>query len=176
MAKSGAIKKVVSTGDVGFNMTPMIDCTFQLIIFFILATQFASEAYAKDVEIARPTESQALAVDINNPRNRVVINVVSMDPRGESDDAWAASQAQGYVINGQKYDVGDISSIIELIKVEKDEAEKAGLVSDQEGKEFFVEIRADKRVNWHDVAPVIRASVEAGIRKMNLTALKAYDE
>jgi biopolymer transport protein ExbD len=38
---------------------------------------------------------------------------------------------------------------------------------------FFLEVRADERVNWQDVAPVIRAGVEAGISKLNITALTA---
>ena len=55
-----ALKKFRSCSDVGFNMTPMIDCTFQLIIFFILVGQVANDAYAKNVKLVRPLNSQAI--------------------------------------------------------------------------------------------------------------------
>jgi biopolymer transport protein ExbD len=43
----------------------------------------------------------------------------------------------------------------------------------EDDRQFFLEVRADERVKWEDVAPVIRAGVEAGISKLNITALTA---
>ena len=43
---------------IGINLTPMIDCTFQLIIFFILSTQLANRDLEK-ILLHRPVESQA---------------------------------------------------------------------------------------------------------------------
>jgi biopolymer transport protein ExbD len=51
-------KKIVGGGSMDINMTPMIDCTFQLIIFFILTAQIASEEVAK-VAVPEPHHSMA---------------------------------------------------------------------------------------------------------------------
>ncbi len=175
MAKVFVFRKGAHAGEVSFNMTPMIDCTFQLIIFFILASQIANKAYAKNVKIPRPDESQSVPLKDYNEPNKLTINVVSADPRGEAEDPLEAANAGWYEIDGEKYDVGDIDPIIELVKNEKVLAEAAGAIGGRTGKEFVIEVRADKRVNWHDVAPVIRAGVAAGVRKMNITALTQQD-
>jgi biopolymer transport protein ExbD len=52
----------------GFNMTPMIDCTFQLIIFFMLVTDM-SRVQTEDLTLpsaskARLTEEAALVVNV----------------------------------------------------------------------------------------------------------------
>jgi len=176
MARESTYRKGVGAGKaVNFNMTPMIDCTFQLIIFFILASQTANEAYAKHIQPARPTESQAVRVQDMNVPNRIVVNVVSaaatMD-KVEDPLLWA--NAGWYEIKRKRFDVGDLDPLVELIKNKKDAAEAAGETSEtDEAKQFFIEVRADKRVNWQDVAPVIRAGILAGVRKMNITALTA---
>lgn len=172
MAKKPVAKMHGGAGEVGFNMTPMIDCTFQLIIFFILASQIASAETAKGVKLPRPWESQSIPPkDLQLP-NRLIINVVSADPRDEDPDKLAAANAERYEISNRQISVGDVEAIVEIIKNRKTELEARGAVSEgDEEKQFFIEIRADKRINWQDVAPVIRAGVEAGIRKMSVTAL-----
>ena len=177
MAKQSVYRRG-SSGGVDFNMTPMIDCTFQLIIFFILASQAANEAYAKHIRPARPYESQAVPVQIVQVPNRLVINVVSagalMDAKTQDIDPLDFANAAYYEINRKKFDVGDMDPLIELIKNTRDKAEDAGLIPENdESKQFFIEVRADERISWQDVAPVIRAGVSAGIRKMNITALTA---
>ena len=88
-----------------------------------------------------------------------------------------------YQILTVKYNVGEIDRMIDVIRKEKADYDKhfptsASPSAGADGKEddsrmFFLEVRADERVNWQDVAPVIRAGVEAGISKLNITALTA---
>jgi biopolymer transport protein ExbD len=163
---------VPDAGGVGFNMTPMIDCTFQLIIFFILASQVANDAYASNVIVPRPYASQSVPIRVVNIAYKVTVNVVSMDPRQESEDKLAAATAAFYKIAQEKFNPGEWERMGEVIKNLKTRAEKEGhVVAGDPSKEFYMEIRADKKINWQDVSPVIRAGVEAGIRKMNMTAL-----
>ncbi len=168
MAKTPGRTARAGSGDVSFNMTPMIDCTFQLIIFFILASQTANAEYAKGVKVPRPHESEALPGKVMKVP-KVVVNVVSMARDEETDDPLMAASAAWYEISKTKYDPGGSNALLEVIRNRKVQAEATGLASEE--NEFFMEIRADKRVNWQDIAPVIRAGVEAGIKKMNLTAL-----
>ena len=47
MAKKSVYSSAGQPVQVEFNMTPMIDVTFQLILFFILVGQVASDALAR---------------------------------------------------------------------------------------------------------------------------------
>ncbi|MGB2822670.1 MAG: biopolymer transporter ExbD [Phycisphaerae bacterium] len=171
MARAQVFKKVAHSGDIGFNMTPMIDCTFQLIIFFILTSQVANEEYSKEVFVPRPQDSKAVRPkDLNVPK--VTVNVISIDPRRKTPDPLDEAAALRYEIKRQRFEVGDLDGLIEHIRGEKARFELEHATPGPEGKqEFFMEVRADKKISWQDVAPVIRAGVAAGIRKMNITAL-----
>jgi len=52
-----------------FNLTPMIDCVFQLLIFFLVATRFAEEERELDVVLPQASEAQPITV---RPRELVV--------------------------------------------------------------------------------------------------------
>ena len=179
-----ATKKFRSCSDVGFNMTPMIDCTFQLIIFFILVGQVANETYAKNVKLVRPVDSQAIPSSVAKFTNKVTVNVVSAAAGELNPDPATASELKFYQILTVKYHVGEIDRMIDVIKKLRSDYEKqfgttvsptagAGGKEGDDNRMFFLEIRADERVNWQDVAPIIRIGVNAGINKMYITALKA---
>jgi len=59
-----------------FNMTPMIDVVFLLIVFFMLVSQFSS---AEHVEIQLPEPDHSRAVESTIPE-KVVINLQYVDP------------------------------------------------------------------------------------------------
>jgi len=167
MAKHVAYQKTGTAGQVEFNMTPMIDCTFLLIIFFILASQMASDSLAK-VDLHRPQASQAIPTeDIETP-NRVIINVLSRAGDDEDANPALAGRADRYEINRVRFEVGNIERLADFLRRRKDSSGKPD--------EFYVEIRADHRVNFADVEPVMLAAADAEIVKMNLTALTAVGE
>ncbi len=147
--------------DLSINMTPMIDCVFQLIIFFILAGQAASQSLAR-VELYEPIQSQALKWD-EEYANRVIVNVPSMieDPNNTGP---MSTQARAYMIQGREYEVGDTEALVELF-------EQLYAPHKEQGDEYFVEIRADYRVQYDQVSPILYAAAVAEIRKMNITAL-----
>ncbi|HNX27429.1 MAG TPA: biopolymer transporter ExbD, partial [Phycisphaerae bacterium] len=81
-------KKQITGSIQEVNLTPMIDCTFQLIIFFILTAQMASQELAK-VSLPEPVKSMAIGADPDKPDqptnlNNVTVNVVNK--YGDSDD------------------------------------------------------------------------------------------
>jgi biopolymer transport protein ExbD len=165
-------------------MTPMIDCTFQLIIFFILVGQVASDAYAQNIKLIRPVDSQAISKAVAQFPNKVTVNVVSVAAGEQNADSVRASEAGFYKINHNKFTVGEWDQMVNVIKKLKADYDKqvgAGRASSpgasgkegEDERQFFLEIRADQRVKWKDVAPVIRAGVQAGISKLNITALTA---
>lgn len=169
MAKKNKIFKKESSGDVEFNMTPMIDCTFLLIIFFILSATVLSKALA-ELELHRPYESQAdKNKDLNELPNRIIINVVS-DAKDKKDrDSMESSMAKWYMINGEKIKIGNKRALIDKIR-------QGALAAQSDGfDEYYVEIRADHRVNFGAVQGVLKAAASASVlgikTKMNITAL-----
>ena len=61
-------------GDPGFNMTPMIDVVFLLIIFFLLSSHLARQE--SQLPLPLPLAGSGLEPD-NDPAPRVTINVLS---------------------------------------------------------------------------------------------------
>jgi len=160
MAKSQVFKK--GRGEASFNMTPMIDVTFQLIIFFIIAGQIASESLAKLIP-PKPYESVSQEADKQIP-NRVIVNILSRDPDRKSNDRGLSGQASEYKIGSTSFDVGDTEELAEVLGIRRDRAEAAGY------EDFFVEIRAHHTVFYDQIEPVMLAAAKAKIPKMSITA------
>jgi biopolymer transport protein ExbD len=149
------------------NMTPMIDCTFQLIIFFILTAQMANAELAK---IIPPDPQRSVAEDkpgeVKN--DRVIVNIANEygdDP--DRTDPRKASWARNYKVGGKDIMPGDMDSLVDALRDRKDSAVEMGIDKD----EFFIEVRADKDIQYADVEPVMRAARDADIKKMYITAI-----
>jgi len=164
-----AKKKLESHGGAAeVNLTAMIDCTFQLIIFFILTAQMASEQ-AK-VLISTPTESMALSV--LNPEsapfpNKVTVNICGKfgNDKPEKRDASQSSSAEFYQIGGDRIELHEEERLIERLK-----AARAAALQKNPNAEFFVEIRADRDINYAGIEPVLLAAGEAKMQRMTITA------
>ncbi len=158
--------KAPGTGNLDVNMTPMIDCTFQLIIFFLLTAQMAGEEVAK-VLVPHPQESVARSeTDEKILPERVIVNIPNR--YGDDDknrDPRLSSQAVCYQIGGTRIPLDATEQLVELLQERKARAEARGI------EEFFVEIRGDKDVAFADVEPVLQAAAQAKIRKMSITAI-----
>jgi biopolymer transport protein ExbD len=61
------------SGSVGFNLTPMIDVVFLLIIFFILASHFSRQE--TQLELALPAAATGQQAEVEE-RRRLLINVL----------------------------------------------------------------------------------------------------
>jgi biopolymer transport protein ExbD len=170
MPKSNVFKKGATGGAVEFNMTPMIDCTFQLIIFFILSATVLSDALA-DLELHRPFESQASDnKDLNKLPNRIIVNVISDAKDKDDKDSLESSVARAYMVNGKTIEIGNRETLVEAIKDGATKAKTNGF------KDFYVEVRADHRVSFGAVQGVLKAAAAGGKgidinTKMNITAL-----
>ncbi len=159
-------KRVQHGEDVDINMTPMIDCTFQLIIFFILTSQFASAALAQ-LELHEPRESQAKKQPEKALPDRVIVNVLSVANKDadKRDPRWSG-QAAEYQISGKPIKIGEEYRLRDIFKKAKAKAVKAGFP----GEKFLVEIRADKDVEFQYIKPVMDEAGEAEIGNVEITA------
>lgn len=68
------IPRVTQNGEVGFNMTPMIDVVFQLIIFFLLSSHLAKQE--NQLELPLPSAGMG-EEDTDDERPRVTINILA---------------------------------------------------------------------------------------------------
>ncbi|MCX5676700.1 MAG: biopolymer transporter ExbD [Planctomycetota bacterium] len=130
------IAKTKSLGTVSVNMTPMIDMVFNLLIFFILTSQFAQ---LETEEVVLPLSTTATTKDYTEFFN-VVINIVNKDGAGE------------IILLRQPYTPQDLTEhLIELKESAK-------------GRVMNVILRADADVPYEDVARVMLAAGRAQIQ------------
>ena len=133
------------------DMTPMIDCVFQLMIFFILCTEVA----AADLELLKlPSASEALP-DKNPEDKRMILNV---NKAGEiKHRGKVKTQAE----------------LFALLKLE------AALVPDKDNKQLSgrsVIIRGDVDAEYRHVNTIMLECAKVGIWKLELGAAAPHDK
>ena len=129
-----------------FNMAPMIDVVFLLLIFFALVTRFAS-AENVAMELPKPEHSKAQNVQL---KDRAVINCRLAD----------AGRPEGGVL----YSTGpNPPESLERIAARLAAAKQAV-------PELKVVIRADRRLPYAAVRSVMQVVAENEIEMMNLVA------
>ncbi len=130
-----------------FNMTPMIDVVFLLIVFFMLVSAFAS-AENIPMDLPQPDKSKAVNAKLTD---RVVINCVLTNPSSPAT-------------SGVSYSVGPlrVASLDELsARLASAKAATPGLQ---------VVLRADKRLPYRAVRAVMQTIAANRIEVMNIVA------
>jgi len=152
MARHKKGKSAVS-GAVSFNMTPMIDIVFNLLIFFILTSQFSQ---LEIEQVTLPVSMAAKTKQVADYRN-VVINLVEPD-------------APKCVVLGQQVDYRVREGDNELSAMLKD------FKGDKEGKSLNVILRADELIPYEAVASVMLGVAKAQIEGWWITTELADQE
>ncbi len=129
------------------NLTPMIDVTFLLIIFFMLVSQI-TQSETDPIHVPRPTDS--VARERKYP-HKLTITLVH--------------DGEGGV---RRYKVG--SRLAENMDVVRSIAEESRLAAEAEGEELQVIVRADRDVQYQYVRPVLEAVAQAGLENVNMAA------
>lgn len=177
-----AKKNLFADSKADMNMTPMIDVTFQLIIFFMLTSQSASDELDLRISLSRPKVSQALTDQaVRKASNHAIVNAVSHDSdpkyKGRTVPDHLRGRAEYYMILMPVRQIGDerkrqvkpqnVQNLVPMLQDRKMAAHDAK----KNDKEFTMVVRADKRMRWDEVEPVIKAGTVAEIPKMNMSAL-----
>jgi biopolymer transport protein ExbD len=162
-------------GDVSFNYTPLVDVTFNLIIYFVLTSQIST---ANDARVFLPKPNvfagETSAKIREGQQGYTVISVLSKSIKTKDEDPAEiakASEAERYEIDGVPVPISDNAAgqLENKIKEKRKSLKEAGLLKKPE--DFFVEVRADKRVQYRYVMPVIMAAAAAEVKKFNITAI-----
>ena len=120
--------------EVAANLTPLIDVTFLLIIFFVLVSQIV-EVENVDMDLPAPRDP---ASELAGEELRVVINVLP----------GAGGRATGYRLRGRTYPAGTEG-------VQRLAAGLAALYRDNPA--LTVNLRADRSTHYLGVEPVLQA-------------------
>jgi len=141
------------------NLTPMIDVTFLLIIFFVVVSQIV-EVENADLDLPRPVDA---ASELPDDQPRIVINVL----RGAGGDSI------GYRMSNQRY-MADTAGLEAL-------AHSLAAMY-RKNPALAVNLRADRRTDYRWVEPVFQA-VSAAARlsgrddvkgRVNLVVVKEH--
>ncbi len=142
-------------GDIGFNMTPMIDIVFNLIIFFMLVSQFY-RLRVEDVKLPPASKAFTKKQELKDYTQLVVNIVPPTDPR---------DKATRVVIDGQTilvFTIGKdppvMAPLIDLLKARNEKANEKGR------KPLNVICRAGKSVTYDIVGSVMIATTMADIK------------
>jgi biopolymer transport protein ExbD len=123
-------------GAVGFNMTPMIDVVFQLIIFFLVSSHLARQETQLEVDLPDAASGESAESD---QTRRIVVNVL---PEAQPD---RRIQVGGEVMDGDR--------LAQLILHESQTA----------SGELEVRIRSDRRMPYGVIEPILLACARAGV-------------
>ena len=124
------------------DMTPMIDCVFQLLIFFMVCATMSK--VDQTPEVVLPIAPKAAIPD--NPVGRGVVNIV---PLGTPVGDGATSEDKPFIIAGQVTDEpGLVTAISDRLKTEPN---------------LRIYMRVDKNAEFKTVKRAIRACANAGV-------------
>lgn len=126
-------------GDIGFNMTPMIDVVFQLIIFFLVSSHLAQQETQLELNLPDAASGERPAED---ETRRVIVNVVP-NPGG----------APRIQVGTRLVEPDEIQPLIDF-------------ESRQANGKLEVRIRSDRRVPYRTVEPILIACARAGVWKV----------
>ena len=133
----------VLAAGVRFDMTPMIDIVFLLIIFFMMASQLTSLQSVGDVTLP---EAHQARLPAHVDRYRITVIIL----------------AQGaYVVAGEDRTLPELRRVLQD---EVDSAKKAGRLAPS------VHVRADRAADYGRLRLVMRECVALGIREMSFAA------
>ncbi len=153
-------------GEVSINLTPMIDATFQLIIFFILTTTFVKAELAH-VSIPDPLKPNVPAEEGQAEKpGTILLQAVSKEPVPDNPDGWGdaarAAQLDYFQVGSRKFTTQTFQELVKEIQRRKEQEKQQG------AEEFRVEIRADRRLKASFVELLMKAAAAAGIYEMDL--------
>lgn len=123
------------------NMDPMIDCVFQLILFFLVTTSFIR--LEQDLSINLPVHSRELKIK-TPPARPIVVNVKHL-PGGKAY----------YHVENERISLPALTINLSRARVRN--------------KDQAVVIRGDRSVLWDHVAAVMSCCAQAGITKVSAT-------
>lgn len=119
-----------------FNITPMIDVVFQLIIFFLAASHLARIQSSEEVSLPKATQGH----DAQSQQPHVVVTV---------------TRDRGAYVSGRPVSLPQFEDLL-LIETSENDS----------GRPLEVRFRVDERAAWGEFDPYLIACARAGITQV----------
>ncbi len=106
----------IPEGDIEMDMTPMIDIVFQMIMFFIIITDFSQD----DIALLDLPWSTAGEEDKGEEESRIIINVTAPVPTKADPKKWdkkLKSRANKILVRGKEKDFAGLYKYLEAAGV-----------------------------------------------------------
>ncbi|MHC2069060.1 ExbD/TolR family protein [Bremerella sp. T1] len=132
-------------GQADFNMTPMIDVVFLLIIFFLVSSHLAKQE--AQMPLPLPTAESGQEIIDNEQQPRVVVNI-------EADGSL--------ILAGRRVPPEQL-------------AKRLAVERDRSGDSIELRIRCDRATPYANVKPVMLAATEAGIWSVAFSVIRPED-
>lgn len=135
---------------VNSNLTPMIDVTFLLIVFFVLVAQITNTRVAPEVELPQPEDSVS---EVPEEERRLVLNIIP---------APQDSLAIAYRLNAREFPAttAGLDELTEHLRAAREADENLQL-----------DFRADRATPYRDIYPVVQAVMRAGVSRLNVSVV-----
>lgn len=102
----------VEETDIDMNMTPMIDIVFQMILFFIIITDFTKQ----EIALLELPWSTVGIEDDGEDKERVIINITAPQPESEAElqgmGAQKVKNLDRILIRGRTYDFESLAKTL----------------------------------------------------------------
>ena len=135
----------LSRREVGFNMTPMIDVVFLLIVFFLVSSHLAQQEVQTELDLPTARSGNRPGED---PMRRIVVNVLpEVGPDGR------------FMVSGKRMRSADVARMI-------------GFESGQAQRQLEVRIRTDRTVPYMAVEPIMVACAKSGVWKVTFAVTR----
>jgi len=135
----------LSRGSPSFNMTPMIDVVFLLIIFFLVSSHLAHQEVQTELDLPDARSGQAPGED---QVRRIVVNVLpEAGPEGR------------FMVSGKRMHYREVARMI-------------GYESGQSDGKLEIRIRTDRSAPYQSVEPVMVACAKAGVWKVTFAVTR----
>jgi len=155
------------------NLTPLIDITFQVVLFFMLTQRIVSDEIVP-MEVPDITEPKTQEL---GDQSRLVVNIAP-SPRATPEagqpkaDPLDHDGRAAFVKVGQKqFNLTDL----EGIKLAIQETRESFKPTDEQ-PELQVNLRCDSALFYGEIVPIMNQITLAGIEKVNLVALLPEDK
>jgi len=148
--------KAKGSGTVGFNVVPLIDCVFQLLLFLMVTRHFY-ELSTVEVELPPAVKAENKMQEMIN-YTQVVVNVVP--PHGPTDKTTRVV-VDGYTV-AESIENGPVPNWDKLIDVLK--RKQADAMRGDRKKPLNVILRAGAGVPYETIGSVMLATSMSGIK------------
>jgi len=139
------------------NMVPMIDCVFQLIIFFLISMQVKkNEVTALQLPVARNAEDVK-----KTPKPPLIVNILA--PTFRDAEGRAIPRARPYICLANEFDIREFKDFMQRQK---------RFYANQKEEMPIVRIRADAESEFQQIQDCLVACRDAGIWQVRLTTKK----